>query len=273
MPLGSGALAGSGFPVNRDFLADKLGFEKPSQNSIDATAHRDIPTEAAFTAALISVHLSRYTADLIIWSSREYNFIALDDAFATGSSIMPQKKNPDSLELIRGKAATAIGHLTGLLTLCHGLPHAYNRDLQEDKKQVFEILDIAISSLEIFTGVLKSLKINKEIVASALTPDLLATELADYLTISGINFRKAHNITGEIVKWAEQQGIPLTEIPLKRLKEFSSCFDNRVCKWLNFENALKRRNIYGGTGPESVKTQLTEAKKAIETIKESYQMR
>lgn len=263
MPLGSGALGGSGFAIDRIALAETLGFGKPSHNSLDITSHRDIPTEVAFILTIISNHLSRYAADFIIWSSREFRFITLDEAYTTGSSIMPQKKNPDSLELIRGKAASAVGHITGLLCLSQGLPHAYNRDLQQDKTHLFEIIDITKSTLKIFTGVLKTLQINTKDISSSLYPELLATEIADYLTKRGINFRKAHKTTGKIVSWAERNGIPLNEIPIDKLKEFSSDFDDDIYQWLNFENALKRRNLYGGTGPSAVKEQLKAAKEAI----------
>lgn len=266
LPLGSGALAGSGFQVDRGLLAKILGFEQPSNNSIDATAHRDIPTEVAFVSTLIIIHLSQYVTDLILWSSREFNFVTIDEAYATGSSIMPQKKNPDSLELVRGKATTSIGHLTGFLSLCQGLPHAYNRDLQEDKKHIHEIIDIAQSSLEIFTGVLKTLKINKEAMTSALTSDLLATELADYLTCQGMRFRKAHQTVGHIVKWTEEQSIALNEIPLSKLKEFSPYFDKQVYEWLDFKNAIRRHDLYGGTGTKSLEKQLVEAKTALKNF-------
>jgi len=264
MPLGSGALAGSGFPVNRVTLAKTLGFDAPSQNSLDITAHRDIPTGVAFASTLLSIHLGRYAADFIIWSTSAFGFVEIDETYATGSSIMPQKKNPDSLELIRGKSASAIGHLTGFLSLCQGLPHAYNRDLQEDKRHIFAIIDIAISSLEIFTGILRTLKINSEAIVNSLTSDLLATELADFLTEHGIDFRKAHEITGQIVKWVKKNEIPLNKIPLEKLREFSPIFDDNIYQWLDFKNALKRRNLYGGTGPRAVEEQLNAAKEMLE---------
>jgi len=263
MPLGSGALAGSGFPIDRRFLAEALGFEEPSPNSLDATAHRDIPTEVAFAAALLTLHLSRYAADLILWASHEFGFVTVDEAYATGSSIMPQKRNPDGLELIRGKAATAIGHLTALMGLCHGLPHAYNRDLQQDKGHIFEVLDIARSSLEIFTGVWGTLEVHPQAMACALDPDLLATELADYLTHRGMPFRQAHKITGRIIQWAKSHDVPLNEVPLSTLRKFSHLFDDDVYQWLDFRRALARRNLYGGTAPEAVREQLREARNTL----------
>jgi len=266
MPLGSAALSGTGFPVDLQSLAGDLGFKQPGRNSLDITAHRDIPTSISFSLTLITLHLSRYATDLILWSSQEFGFVEIDDKYATGSSIMPQKKNPDSLELIRGKTASAIGHLTALLSLCHGLPHSYNRDLQEDKKHIFEIVEIAKGSLEIFTGVLKTLAIKKETIATKLSSTLLATETADYLTEKGIPFRTAHEVTGKIVKWAEDNNTPLDKTPLSKLKDFSSLFEEDVYGYLNFEKALTRRNLMGGTGKKSVKEQI---KKAIGIIKSS----
>jgi len=263
MPLGSGALAGSGFPIDRHFLSEVLGFEEPSPNSLDATAHRDVPIEVAFAAALLLIHLSRYAADLILWASHEFGFVTIDEAYATGSSMMPQKRNPDSLELIRGKAAAAIGHLTALMSLCHGLPHGYNRDLQEDKRPLFAILDDARSSLEIFTRVWQTLDIQPEAMIQALDPDLLATELADYLTHRGMPFRKAHEIAGQIIRWSKSHNVPLTEIPLSTLRTFSYLFDEDLRHWLDFRAALERRSLYGGTGPEAVREQLEKAKQLL----------
>ena len=266
MPLGSAALAGTGFSVDLKSLAGELGFEQPGKNSLDVTAHRDIPIAIGFALTLISSHLSRYASDLIIWSSQEFGFVEIDDEYATGSSIMPQKKNPDSLELIKGKAASSIGHITALLALCHGLPHSYNRDLQEDKKHIFEIVEIAKGSLEIFTGVLKTLIIKKENIDANLSSLLLATEIADYLTEKGTPFRKAHEITGKIVKWAEDNDISLDKVTLNKLKKYSSLFDEDVYDYLNFEKAIQRRNLMGGTGKKSVKAQI---KKATGIIKNS----
>lgn len=263
MPLGSGALAGSGFPIDRGFLAGALDFEQPSPNSLDATAHRDLPTEVAFAGALLTLHLSRYATDLILWVSYEFGFVSIDEAYATGSSIMPQKRNPDSLELIRAKAATAISHLTALMSLCHGLPHAYNRDLQEDKGHIFPILDIASTSLEIFTRVWRTLKIHPQAMACALDPDLLATELADYLAQRGMPFRQAHETIGRVVQWANSHDLPLNKIPLSTLRGFSHLFDDDLYQWLDFRRALARRNLYGGTGPEAVRKQLREARNTL----------
>jgi argininosuccinate lyase len=263
MPLGAAALAGTGFSVDIESIAAELGFDQPGNNSLDITAHRDIPIFVSFALTLISSHLSRYASDLIIWSSQEFGFVEIDDKYATGSSIMPQKKNPDSLELIRGKTASAIGHITALLSLCHGLPHSYNRDLQEDKKHIFEIVEITKSSLVIFSGVLKTLKVKKEAIKLKLSPMLLATEIADYLTEKGIPFREAHEVTGKIVKWTEKNDTSLDEIPLSELKNFSPLFNKDIYDYLKFENALSRRNLMGGTGKKSVKEQIKKAKKII----------
>jgi len=263
MPLGSAALAGSGFPIDLTTLARDLGFSEISPNSLDITAHRDIPISIGFAMTLISSHLSRYASDLILWSTGEFGFVEIDDKYATGSSIMPQKKNPDSLELIRGKAASAIGHLTALLSLCHGLPHSYNRDLQEDKKHIFEIVAITEGSLEIFMGVLKTLKINKETITQSLSPALLATEIADYLTKKGTPFRTAHTITGNIVKWSDENNTSLNEVPLSKLKDFSPLFEEEIYDYLTFKNALARRNLKGGTGDKSVKEQIKKAEQIL----------
>jgi argininosuccinate lyase len=267
MPLGSAALAGTGFPVDLKTLARSLGFETISNNSLDITAHRDIPIYISFTLTSITSHLSRYASDFILWSTDEFGFVEIDDKYATGSSIMPQKKNPDSLELIRGKAASAIGHLTALLSLCQGLPHSYNRDLQEDKKHIFEIVGIAKGSLEIFSGVLQTLKINKEKITRALSSALLATEMADYLTEKGVPFRTAHTTTGNIIKWAKENNTALNEVPLSKLQSFSSLFEEEIYDYLNFKNALSRRNLTGGTGEKSVKEQIRKANNIIKSSK------
>ncbi len=266
MPLGSAALAGTGFPIDLKSVARDLEFNELSQNSLDITSHRDIPITISFMLSLITSHLSRYASDFILWSTEEFGFVEIDEKYATGSSIMPQKKNPDSLELIRGKTASVIGHLTALLSLCHGLPHSYNRDLQEDKKHIFEILKIAEGSLEIFKGVLKTLILKKKNIALRLTSKLLATEIADYLTRKGIPFRTAHEITGKIVKWAEEKGTSLSEITLDKLQDFSPLFIEDIYDFLSFEKALSRRNLVGGTGAKSVKKQI---KKATGILKHS----
>jgi argininosuccinate lyase len=263
MPLGSGALAGSGFPIDRNTLARNLGFDEPSWNSLDITAHRDIPAFVAFALTLLTVHLSRYASDLILWSTDEFGFIEIGEEYATGSSIMPQKKNPDSLELIRGKAASAIGHMTALLSLCHGLPHAYNRDLQEDKKHVFEIVKIAEESLTIFAGVLETLTLNEEKIGCVLSPELLATEIADYLTERKMPFRTAHEIAGKIVKMSNEKDISMNEIPLGKLKEFSPVFEEGIYGYLDFRSAIERRNLMGGTGTKSVKDQIKKAEQIL----------
>jgi argininosuccinate lyase len=259
MPLGSAALSGTGFPIDLNSVARDLGFNELSQNSLDITSHRDIPITISFVLSLITSHLSRYASDLILWSTEEFGFVEIDEKYATGSSIMPQKKNPDSLELIRGKAASAIGRLTALMALCHGLPHSYNRDLQEDKKHIFEILEIAKGSLGIFKGVLKTLNLKKQNIALSLSSKLLATELADYLTGKELPFRTAHEITGNIVTWAEKNSTALSEIPLSKLKEFSTLIEEDIYDYLNFKTALARRNLTGGTGEQSVKKQIKKA--------------
>ncbi|MEO0292835.1 MAG: argininosuccinate lyase [candidate division WOR-3 bacterium] len=263
MPLGSGALGGSGFKIERKSLAQDLGFKEISWNSLDITSHRDIPISFAFGLTMIALHLGRYASDFINWATSEFGFVEIDEEYATGSSIMPQKRNPDGLELIRGKSASAIGHLTALFSLCHGLPHGYNRDLQEDKKHLFQIIEIVDGSLDIFTGILKTLILNSDRIKKALLPDLLATEIADYLTIKGVPFREAHEITGEILKWSNKNNLSIKEIPLDKLKEFSPFFEKDIYKWLDFERAIQRRSIKGGTAKSSVKEQIKQAEKII----------
>ncbi|RKY77111.1 argininosuccinate lyase, partial [candidate division KSB1 bacterium] len=269
LPLGSGALAGSGFAVDRHLLAQKLGFTKISENSIDAVSHRDVPIEIAFHLTQLLLHMSRYAADLILWSTQEFNFVSLDQAYCTGSSMMPQKCNPDSLELLRGKAASAVGHLQALLTLCHGLPHTYNRDLQEDKPHIFAILDLSHESLLIFRNVWATLKINDKAIKEKLGSNILATELADYLTTRGMPFRESHQTVGRIVRWAEENNLQLENIPLEKYQEFSALFSDDVKQWLKIEHSVARRNLPGGTGPKAVHQQILQAKKILQQTQAS----
>lgn len=263
MPLGSGALAGAGFAVDRDFLAKELGFSRISENSLDAVASRDFVLEAVAALASLGVILSRYAEDLIVWSSREFGFVELDDAWSTGSSMMPQKKNPDSLELIRGKSARVIGNHTRMAALLKGLGLTYFKDLQEDKEAYFDSCDTAHLVLNVFTRVVATLKVKKERVAASLDPFLLATDLADYLVEKGMPFRQAHKVVGKIVGACIEKSIPLDTMTLAELQRFSDMFQEDVLKVFSWESAIAHRDLAGGTGRKSVEHQIRAAKKKL----------
>ncbi|MFC1742642.1 argininosuccinate lyase [Candidatus Riflebacteria bacterium] len=263
LPLGSGALAGSGFPVDREFLRKKLGFKRISENGLDAVSSRDILQETSFIMALIVNDLSRLSEDLILYSSPAFNFLHLDDSVCTGSSIMPQKKNPDALELIRGYAAKLQGLLVSLLTLTKGLPSAYNRDLQWDKPELFDALETLPDLLSLTADVLNGIKLKKDNMQKAISPDSYATELADHLALNGVPFRQAHHIVGKIVLYCEQNKIPLTQLPQKKIKEFHSTFANLKPNWHKVDVTCNRRDLYGGTGRKAVRVQIKNAQKFL----------
>ena len=262
--LGSGALAGAAFPVDRKFLAEQLGFEDISENSIDATSDRDFVFEVLSACSIIMVHLSRFCEDFIAWSSEAYGFVEIDQAFSTGSSMMPQKRNPDSLELIRGKSARVIGNQLKLLVLLKGLPPAYSRDLQEDKEPVFDTIDQTKMSLDIFKAVVQTMKINQEKMKGSLTQSLYATDLADYLVKRGIPFRNAHAIVGKIVSWIEQGNKKFSELTLDEFKQYSPVFEKSVYQLFHPGYSLQLRNILGGTGGKSIRYQVKRAKKLLD---------
>ncbi len=264
MPLGSGALAGGAFPVDRRSIAEELGFARISENSIDAVSDRDLLLEVVNVAAMIMLHLSRYAEDLILWSSAEFGFVELSEAFSTGSSMMPQKKNPDSLELVRGKAARVLGHVTALQALLKGLPLTYARDLQEDKPPLFDALDTTSDSVRIFTGAVRDASFHPERMRQALDDLLLATDLADYLTRKGMPFRNAHELVGKIVNEAVKRKVPLTKLPLSALRSYSSLFEADVHEALTVEFSLRLRELPGGTGPDAVREQFEKARSCIE---------
>src|SRR6266404_5334621 len=231
LPLGVGALAGSTIVLNRTFVAGQLGFSSVSQNSIDAVGDRDFVAEFLFCLAMIGLHLSRLSEDLIIWSTKEFGFVEFSDAFSTGSSLMPQKKNPDIAELTRGKTGRLYGNLVSILTTLKGLPSSYNRDMQEDKEALFDSVDTVRSALELFASMLPELKINRErMKAAASDPNLLATDLAEYLVKKGTPFREAHETVGKIVAHSAENQIPINQVPLAELKKFSSLFDSGVAE-------------------------------------------
>ncbi|MCL4303003.1 MAG: argininosuccinate lyase [Anaerolineae bacterium] len=255
LPLGSGALAGNPLGIDRSFLAGALGFAALSANSMDAVGDRDYLLEFLSWAAITQVHLSRLAEDLILYSSREFGFVAIADAYATGSSLMPQKKNADSLELIRGKTGRVAGHLTGLLTTLKGLPSTYNKDLQEDKEPLFDTVDTLMLTLPITTGVVSTLTVDASKIYDSMDSAMLATELADYLVTKGMPFRQAHHLVGEIVRKAIELDQPLFSFPLAAYQQFSPLFDRDVHQWLTFNRAADRRTSPGGTAEAAVREQ------------------
>jgi argininosuccinate lyase len=224
-PLGSGALAGIAYPINREELAKELGFSSESENSIDAVSDRDFIIEFLATCTILMMHLSRFSEDLTIWSSVEFGFVEVDQAYATGSSLMPQKKNPDSLELIRGKAARVIGSLTTVLSMMKGVPLTYSKDLQEDKEPLFDSIATVFMSLEVFTGVLATMEVRRERMLSSMDEKVYATDVADYLTKKGVPFRKAHEIVGRLVQQLVVEGKKFSDLPLPVYKGFSRLFE------------------------------------------------
>jgi argininosuccinate lyase len=260
LPLGSGALAGTPFAINREELARELGFETYSQNSLDAVSDRDFAVELLFITALMSVHLSRFAEDIIICSHPAFGFIALSDRYSTGSSLMPQKRNADPMELTRGKAGRLIGHLTAILSTLKALPSGYNKDLQEDKEALFDAVDTMHNLLPVLTGVVLTMELNPERMLAALDEDMLATDLADYLVEKDIPFRQAHHIAGRVVRLAVEQGVGLTALPLDALRTISDRFSADVYEWLDFKRAIERRQAPGGTAPSAVRQQIEHAK-------------
>ncbi|MCM3572195.1 argininosuccinate lyase [Mesobacillus subterraneus] len=263
-PLGAGALAGTTFPIDRHMTAEILGFEGIYENSLDAVSDRDFILEFLSDSSILMMHLSRLCEELILWSSQEFQFIELSDAFTTGSSIMPQKKNPDMAELIRGKTGRVYGSLMGLLTVLKGLPLAYNKDMQEDKEGMFDTVKTVKGSLKIFAGMVSTMKVRTEDMAGAVKKDFSnATELADYLAAKGIPFREAHEIVGKLVLDCIQKGCYLADLPLEAYKSMNPLFEEDIFEALNPYNAVKRRNSAGGTGFLQVKLQIEKAKTSV----------
>jgi argininosuccinate lyase len=268
MPLGSGALAGVAYNVDREFLARELGFSQLSQNSIDAVSDRDFVVEYEAAASLCLMHLSRLAEEIILWSSAEFNFIELDDAYATGSSIMPQKKNPDVAELVRGKTGRVYGRLMALLTTMKGLPLAYNRDMQEDKEGFFDTVDTLLSTLGVFTGMIKTLRVKAENTGQAVKQGyILATDLADYLVKKGEPFRTAHDIVGRLVSYAMEKGKSFSDLSLAEYKGFSPLFGEDVYS-ITVESSIAARDAIGGTAPMRVERALDNARKKIGDFKD-----
>lgn len=253
LPLGSGALAGTNYPVDREALARDLGFHGVSENSLDAVSDRDAPIEVAAAGSLLMMHLSRLCEELVLWSSEEFGFLDLPDDFCTGSSLMPQKKNPDVPELIRAKTGRVYGHLMALLTVMKGLPLAYNKDLQEDKEAVFDTVDTLGNSLGMLADLLRETRPRPEAMARAVQGGgLLATEMADYLVERGLPFREAHEVVGRVVRFGLDHGMEIHQIPLKDLKQLSPAFDKGVAEVLTPEASVERKQGVGGTSRRSV---------------------
>jgi argininosuccinate lyase len=263
LPLGAGALAGVPFPVDRQALAEALGFLSPAPNSIDAVSDRDFAAEFLFCAALAGVHLSRLAEGVVLFSSAEFNFLELSDAYATGSSLMPQKKNPDVFELARGKAGGLIGLLTGLLASLKGLPSAYDKDLQEDKLPVFQAYDTLAALLPVLAGALRTLTVHPERMRAAIDGGLLATDLADYLVEKGLPFREAHRLAGRAVQRAAELRKGLEALTLAEWQELHPSFEAGVLEVFDPARSLNRRNAVGGTAREAVEAQLALARQAM----------
>jgi len=263
MPLGSGALAGVAYDIDREFLAKELDFSKVSRNSLDAVADRDFILEYEAAAGICMMHLSRLAGEIVLWSTAEFDFIELDEAYATGSSIMPQKKNPDVAELARGKTGRVYGSLIALLTTMKGLPLAYNSDMQEDKEGFFDVVDTLLSTLEVFAGMVRTIKVKSGNTAKAVERGyILATDLADYLVGKGESFRAAHEIVGRLVSYAAEKGKTFAEISINEYKKFSPSFGEDVRK-IDVKSSLDARNVIGGTAPKRVKQALAEARKLV----------
>ena len=263
-PLGSCALAGTTYPINRETTAELLGFDRPMANSLDGVSDRDFCVELGCAISLIMTHLSRFSEEIIMWCSWEFKFIDLDDAYATGSSIMPQKKNPDITELIRGKAGRVNGNLMTLLSMLKGLPLAYNKDMQEDKEAIFDSIDNVKLCLKTFIPMIETMKVNKEKMRAAAAGGFInATDCADYLVKHGMPFRDAYKITGRLVAECIDKGLTLETLPLENYKELSELFDEDVYKAISLETCVRERKSFGGPAPESVLRQIELTKKQL----------
>jgi argininosuccinate lyase len=260
LPLGCGALAGVPFAIDRAALAESLGFDSPAANSLDAVSDRDFVAEFLFVAALIGTHLSKLSENIVLFTSAEFGFFELDDAYSTGSSLMPQKKNPDPFELARGKAGTLLGYLTGLMATLKGLPSTYDKDLQEDKVPAFAAFDTLISLLPVIANALRGLTVHAEKMEAAIDSTMMATDLADYLVGLGIPFREAHALTGRVVRIAFERGKSLDELTLPEYRSIHKKIDESIYNVIDPRVSIARRKAIGGTAPEAVKEQIKFAK-------------
>ncbi|PWW08307.1 argininosuccinate lyase [Paenibacillus cellulosilyticus] len=265
LPLGAGALAGTTFPIDRHFVAKQLGFDRVYENSLDAVSDRDFILEFLSHASIIMMHLSRLSEELILWSSTEFRFVELDDAFCTGSSIMPQKKNPDVPELVRGKTGRVYGNLIGLLTVLKSLPLAYNKDMQEDKEGMFDTVRTLQGALQLFAPMITTMKVNKDVMRQAVNQDFSnATDIADFLVNKGLPFRQAHEVIGKTVLYCIQQNKYLLDLTLDEFKQFSPLFDDRIYEVLQPVNVVNARNVYGGTATPQVTDAITRAERELD---------
>lgn len=263
LPAGVCACCGTSLPIDRKYLAKTLGFSDVSKNSLDTVASRDFLIESAFVCVLLMLNLSRFSEDIILWSTSEFNFVELPENFCTGSSIMPQKKNPDILELIRGKSASSIGMITGLMSIMKGLPLSYNRDMQEDKHLAFVIFEDTLSSLNILTNLAGDIVFKKDIMIQKLSQFTLATDIAEYLVKKGVPFRESHRICGAIVQYCLRNNKNFTDLSLNDWKTFSPKISKDIKNILSFENSVKGKKSYGGTSPELVKQEIDRWKKIL----------
>jgi argininosuccinate lyase len=264
MPLGSGALAGTNYPVDRRYTAGLLGFPDVTTNSLDAVSDRDFMIEIAAVMSITMMHLSRLSEELVLWSTQEFQFVELPDAFCTGSSMMPQKKNPDVPELVRGKTGRIYGHLINLLTTMKALPLSYNRDLQEDKPALFDALDTVSASLQVLTELMRRIKVNRNALNQAVQGGgLLATELADYLVLRGVPFREAHAVTGRVVRAALDQNVELTALSLDDLRKFSDRIEKDVFGRLTVQSAIDRKAQLGGTAKKRVEQRIYQLERML----------
>jgi argininosuccinate lyase len=263
-PLGSGALAATTFPLDREMTARELGFVGPTRNSLDAVADRDFLVEAVAALANCAIHLSRIAEELVLWSTQEFGFVQMSDAFTTGSSMMPQKKNPDMAELVRGKSGRVVGDLVALLVMLKGLPLSYNRDMQEDKPPVFDAFDTVEASLIVLSGSLASARFDTNRMRKALGEGFVdATEVADYLVTKGVPFRNAHHVSGRLVRRAVDRGCTLAQLSLSELRTEHAAFDDDVYKALDPETAIERRAIVGGPARVMVQAELAALRKRL----------
>ena len=261
MPLGAGALAGTTYPLDRHYVAEILGFASVTENSLDTVSDRDFIIETNFVISMIIMHLSRFSEELIIWSTSEFSFVEMDDMYSTGSSIMPQKKNPDVTELVRGKTGRIFGNLMGILTVMKGLPLAYNKDTQEDKEGVFDSIDTIKIVLEIFSPMLKTMKIKKENMRASIYEGFInATDIADYLAKKGLPFREAHKVVGELVAFCENNGKLLTDLTFEEFKKSHELFEEDIVRESSIEACINGRKTYGGTALSEVERQIKKAK-------------
>ena len=269
MPLGSGALAGTTYPLNREMVAKELGFADITDNSLDGVSDRDYVIELSFCIALIMAHMSRFSEEIILWSTNEFAFIELDDAFSTGSSIMPQKKNPDIAELVRGKSGRTFGNLMGLLTVMKGIPLAYNKDMQEDKEAIFDSVDTVLMCLPVFTDMLKTMKLKKDNMLSGAKGGFTnATDLADYLVKKGIPFRDAHGIVGRMVASAIEKDKALDEFSMDEFKSFNPLIEEDIYTAISLSECVEKRTIVGGPASSTVENSIEKAERFVLEMKE-----